>query len=118
MAQMTWDNPPADAWTSLADAYVNRIRIEVRNLVDYYAGVMEQWMKINAGWTDRTGNARQTLSAQVEAISRDMMEIILAGGVDYFIWLELANAGRFAIIGPALDYFGPLLWADLRRILS
>lgn len=115
---LTWDVPPTEAIPALVDAYVAAIRSRVRMLVDYYAAVIEAWMKENAPWTDRTSNARQTLAAQVEELAHDMLSILLAGGVDYFVYLELGHQGRYAIIAPALDRFGPMLWADLRAMLS
>lgn len=68
-------------------------------LVDRQADVGTRDMKMNAPWTDRTGNARATL--QGEATHKDRLHTIkLHGGMPYQIWLELKNAGRFAIIGP------------------
>jgi hypothetical protein len=44
--------------------------------------------------------------------------IAFGHGVDYGIFLELANAGRFAIVNPALDFFAPKIWADVRRLIN
>ena len=59
----------------------------------------------NRRWTDRTGQARQRLHGYVGTISKGY-RIILAHGVDYGIWLELANEKRFAIIPQAIEYVG------------
>jgi len=32
--------------------------------------------------------------------------------------LELNNAGRYAIIDPAIDHFAPILWSEVVRMLS
>lgn len=75
-------------------------------------------MKSNASWTDRTGNARQSLNAEVEDMAMDMVEIVLSHGVEYGIYLELSHGGAYAIIAPAVDVFAPRIWADVRAMLS
>lgn len=49
-----------------------------------------------------------------------MIELIISHGaaVDYSIFLELANAGRFAIISPTLDANAPRVWADIRGLFT
>lgn len=117
-----WTRPPSRAWPELANAYAEAIRRGVYQIAQRRAPEIEAWLKNNAPWTDRTGNARQTLNAPVEPqvyqAGLDMVEIILAHGVEYGIFLELSNAGRYAIIAPALDHWGPILWADIRALLS
>lgn len=69
------------------------------------AKAIEEWMRENAPWDDRTGDAREGLSTDVlhEGFRQ---EIYLMHGVDYGIWLEVRWNGRYAIIQPALDEFG------------
>jgi hypothetical protein len=38
--------------------------------------------------------------------------------MDYGTFLELANQGRFAIITPALDVFGPQIWNDAKALIT
>lgn len=52
-------------------------------------------------WTDRTGHARQRLTCGVTKDS-SIYKLTLSHGVDYGIWLELANEKRFAIIQPTI----------------
>jgi hypothetical protein len=116
MAGFTWQQPPSAVFPAGAEAYVAAIRAGVLALANSYAPEIEAWMKENAAWTDRTGNARQTLWAEV----LDMGErIVLAfgHGMDYGTFLELDYGGRYAIVTPALDRFGPLLWRDTVAML-
>ncbi len=119
MAQtgITWQVPPSRAWADLADAYVTAIHKGVRAIAQRWAPEIANWMKDGAPWTDRTGNARQTLYTAVEEVVNQMVTIILSHGVYYGIFLELRNAGRFAIVNPALDHFAPLIWDDVVRML-
>lgn len=74
----------------------------------------EVWMKENAPWTDRTGNARRELYARV-TVERDRYLIVIrfGHGVDYGIFLELARAGRFGIINPTIDKYGPEFMSEI-----
>lgn len=118
MAGLRWQSHPATAWPALALSYRQRIEAGIVAIAQRWAPEIENYMKTQAPWTDRTGNARQGLHTEVNHAAGVMVEIILAHGVHYGIFLELANAGRFAIINPALDHFAPRIWADVRRMLS
>lgn len=113
-----WDVTPVQALTELADVYISAIHKGIFAIAQKYAPLIENWMRDNAPWTDRTANARQSLWTQVTNIANEMVFVILSHGVGYGIYLEMNNAGKFAIINPALDHFAPLIWADVARMLS
>lgn len=79
---------------------------------------LESKMKVNRPWTDRTGMAKATLSARVSQPDEKTIRITLAHGVEYGIWLELANEQRYAIINPTIQQEGPKLIEDLNGILN
>jgi len=64
--------------------------------------VLQNYAREHRPWTDRTGHARQRLSATVHSVAQGY-EIILAHGVDYGIWLELAHEKKYAIIQPTIE---------------
>lgn len=113
-----WVVPPDQAFPELADEYTKAIHKGVYAIGQRYAPLIENWMKDNAPWTDRTANARQSLWTEVTDVANQMVSIILSHGVYYGIFLELNNAGRYAIINPAIDHFAPLIWSDVQRMLS
>lgn len=82
------------------------------------ASEIEAKMKLNRPWTDRTGMAKATLSAKVSQPKETMVRITLAHGVDYGIWLELANEKNYAIIAPTIDEEGPRVISDLNDLMS
>jgi hypothetical protein len=82
------------------------------------AAEMEQWAKANAPWQDRTGNARAGLSAVPKDSPGVVAEVIISHGVDYGVWLEIANGGRYAIVAKTIDTFGPLMMRDMQRIMN
>lgn len=114
---LTWQRRPSDAVPEMVDAYRNALHAALLALAQSYAPEIEAWMKENARWTDRTGNARQTLWAE----AFDLVQVIVLAfghGVDYGRFLEWAHAGRYAIVTPALDEFGPRIWADAVALVS
>ena len=66
----------------------------------------ENYAKQNRPWTDRTGQARQRLTGWVEMFS-DKIRIHIGHGVDYGIYLELANQRRFAILQKTVNAASP-----------
>ncbi len=112
-----WQTTPERAWSGLAEAYSRAIQDGIYQLAQAYAVEIEGWMKENASWVDRTGAARQTLNTEAQRLVSSAVEIILAGGVEYQVYLELSYGGNFAIIGPALDHFIPLVWRDVQELL-
>ena len=113
-----WQITPAAAFGQLTTAYAAAIRNGIRQIARRRAPEIEAWMKSNARWTDRTGNARQTLSAEVEDMALDMVTILLEHGVEYGVYLELAHGGVWGILGDAVDTWGPIVWADVRAMLA
>ena len=64
------------------------------------------YMKVNAPWTDRTGNARSGLDKAVFRQGRRWV-LNLFGRANYQIYLEKSNGGKYAIIGPTILIWGP-----------
>lgn len=77
--------------------------VAIRMMAEQGAQKMENFAKENRKWTDRTGQARQRLKGSTESISNGY-RIIIAHGVDYGIWLELAHEKRFAILPQTVEY--------------
>ena len=114
----TWLLDPAEAFEELAIAYQEAIHKAVFTIAQRWAPEIENWMKENAPWTDRTGNARQTLYTAVRDVTNKMVSIILSHGIHYGLFLEVRHAGKYAIINPALDEFGPKVWNDVKRVVG
>lgn len=77
---------------------------------------LEDTMRANAVWADRTGAARAGLTARASQ-EDGVVTMTLEHGVDYGFWLEVIQNGRFAILGPTLDTHGRrLTYNAWRRI--
>ena len=114
----TWVVEPGQAFAELAVAYQEALHQAVMQICLKWAPKIENWIKDNAPWTDRTGNARQTLKVEVEDVVNEMVSIVLWHGMHYGLFLEVKNAGRYAIVNPAIDEFGTKVWADVRRMVG
>lgn len=117
MPDSPWQDRPTRVFVAGFDAYVRDLEQGIHAVCMQIAPQIEAWMKQNAAWTDRTGNARQSLYAEVYDLAMGA-GIALDHGVDYGFWLEFANQGEYAIVTPAMDIWGPKLWDAVRRMMS
>lgn len=68
-------------------------------------------------WTDRTAHARQRLHAECKRIDTGI-RIILAHGVEYGVYLELAHEKQYAVIYPTLLKEAPEAMQGLRGLFE
>lgn len=107
---------PADLATNCG-TYESRLIAAIRDLAGFFAARIEAWARRHAAWTDRTGNARSGLTATALPLAAGAV-IVLFHTVQYGIFLELANAGRYAVVLAALAAHYPDLMTALRRLVA
>lgn len=88
------------------DAVGKKMRAAIGVYADTAAKKMEGDAKENAPWTDRTGNARNSIRGDF-GWKDNKAVITLSGNVDYFVYLELAHEKKWAILKPTVDKFAP-----------
>lgn len=81
------------------------------------ASSLESYMKTNAPWTDRSGEARRRLSAKCEPTSKGI-RIVMAHGVSYGWALETAHEKRYAILEPTLRIKGNEIVSGFNTLLT
>jgi hypothetical protein len=115
-----WVVPPSEVFPQAYKKYTQQLFVTGRRVADARAAEATEWMKSNAPWQDRTGAARAGLHVDVNQAPAVLAELTFAHGADvpYGIWLEIANGGRYAIIAPAVDYWGPRLMKDVQGIVN
>lgn len=96
----------------------DRLDRAVAGVVKQRSHIAEEWMRTNAPWTDRTGNARSGLSSATEHEPKVHHTLVLFGRVSYQIWLEVRFAGRYAIIIPAILDQGPKMMRTMVRLID
>lgn len=82
------------------------------------ASELQSKMKLNRPWTDRTNMAKTLLNAKVSQPNKNTVRITLTHGVDYGIWLELANEKKYAIIAPTVRDEGPRIIEDMNNLMT
>lgn len=119
MAGMKWSKRPSDAFEEASREYADQIDKSVARIVARFKPQIENHMSAEAPWEDRTGNARQALFANIERVIRKSIAIDFGHGhgIEYGIYLEFANAGKYAIVGPTFDKFAPKIWAEIETML-
>lgn len=93
------------------------IESRITAVIDRGAAKGEAHLKNDAPWTDRTGAARAGLHAIADAPGGGTWEILMAHTVDYGIWLEIKNSGKYEVIIPTMIKTGHEIMEDLRGIL-
>lgn len=69
-------------------------------------------------WKDQTTHARSFLKATVKWTNTNTLMVALSHGVDYGIYLELANEGKYAILERSIQEFAPKFIEDWKKIIQ
>lgn len=77
----------------------------------------QNYMRENAPWTDRTGNARGGLFAQY-VNDGDSHTIVMYHTMPYGVYLEFKDGGRYKIIEPALRHTGLEVMGTFQGLLE
>jgi hypothetical protein len=85
--------------------------------LNYYEPKMENHAKLNAPWEDQTSNARNGLAARSGKEGKTRF-IVLFHQVPYGIYLETRWSGKYAIIMPTIEEFGPQVMDTFQKILE
>ena len=94
-----------------------KMREGIEEIALDFAIELVDYAKANAPWSDRTGDARAGLDAQVENGMRGDIVVTLFHTVDYGVWLEVRWGGKYAIIIPTVERKGPELLAKMRGMM-
>lgn len=95
----------------------SRVPMAIHMYATTAAQKLESSAKKHAPWTDRTGHARQRLNCKVEGVAKGY-QLVLAHGVEYGKWLELAHEKRFATIQPTINREGPNILKGFEHLLD
>lgn len=115
-----WRTPPSELAKAL-DQYGDRVLTAIAAVAQYVATQMQDSAKANATWEDRTGNARTGLFGTSEAdFAQHIVTIYLSHSatIDYGIWLELANEGRYSIVMQTMEAHYDQLMSMLREVFA
>lgn len=111
-----WTRRPSSAWN--LRHYMVVLKDAVRDLLWYYAPLIEGDMKQNAAWTDRSSNARQTLAVFVYEERPMVLALAAKQHMYYGKYLELSNGGKYAIVMPTLTRYYAPVWSNVRQTVE
>ena len=74
--------------------------------------------KQNRPWHDVTALSRQTISAEVQSSGANHRIILKGGTTSHFIYLETANAGKYAIIKPTMIKLAPGIIKGWEKVIG
>lgn len=108
---VAWQNVESTA--AAIDDWADDVLRNLHDKVDSIAEEIEQYMKANRPWEDRTFAAVEGLQCVVVWQDDEHFTLMLGHGedVEYGIWLEVRWGGRFAIVVPTAEYYAPRLGA-------
>ena len=88
---------------------INGVNDRARRAFEEGADEVVSYAKATAPWEDRTGDAREGLNADVYETTEGVV-LDLFHTVDYGLWLETIQSGRFAVIMPTLEVYASQLF--------
>ena len=94
-----------------------KMRAAIGVYADTAAKKMEGEAKKNAKWTDRTGNAKNSIQGDF-GWERNNALITLSGNVDYFKWLELTKEKKHAILVPTIQSNSSAILRGYKRLVK
>jgi hypothetical protein len=106
--QMSWSGDEKIMnFVKETDAQVKRV---ITGQFMYHSDLATAHAKVNAPWTDQTGNARSGLNSGVSiGLNQDFWELYVAHSVFYGIYLETRFSGKYQIIAPTILFIGKLI---------
>lgn len=106
------------------DTLTTGVRDFDKNILDIVFKVFQYWntratnsLRLNAKWTDRTGNARNGLGATLFDDDKSVT-MVLYHSMPYGIFLEVRWSGRYAVIGPTMVEIAPKLAEMVSQAIS
>lgn len=76
------------------------------------ADYVREYAQSTAPWVDRSGMARDGLDVDVYE-EGDTVNLALFHTVDYGLWLEVIQSGRYAVIMPTLEALAPQIFRSV-----
>ena len=94
-----------------------RLEAGLYGVMKMHDGNVQSYARNNAPWTDRTGNARNGLFAEAFQDTKGY-GIVLYHTMPYGIFLETRWSGRYAIIAPTIQVYGPRVMQTVNKLLA
>lgn len=83
-------------------------------------GLLKRKSKNGAGhykWRTRTGNARESING-TSGWEGGKLKVVLSGGMDYSVYLELAHEKQYAVLKPTIDKNAPEILRGYQKLVK
>ena len=94
-----------------------KMRAKIGLYVNTAALKAEGVAKSEAPWTDRTGDARNSIQGEAGWRKNDMV-ITLSGNMNYSVYLELAHEKKYAILKPTIHELAPEILKGYEKVVN
>ena len=98
-------------------SFENKSDLAFRMYAETAALKLEGRAKQEASWTDRSAEARRRLKGSIQPMAKGY-RVKLSHGVDYGVWLEVANEKKYAIIEPSINKLSPEIMKGLNNLID
>lgn len=116
----SWQITPEVAWSAMASDYADIVESDIVALCESLLDPIQEWMRANHGWTNRSGAAEAGLYTDLSHVARMSVTILLSHGpaIEYAEYLETVRAGSLGVIAPAVDWWGPKVFNGVQEIMA
>ncbi len=94
-----------------------KVRMAIKIFGEAEAKRMEGEAKADAPWTDRTSNARNSITGSFRWEEAKAI-ITLSGNMDYSVYLELAMEEKYAVLIPTIRRNTPAILNGYRKLVK
>lgn len=113
----SWNQPSVANLLQNTSELGDRVDRAVGQVMERQGDLATAYMKTNAPWTDRTSVARNGLGA-IAFKQGTRWVLNLFGRANYQIWLEVKNGGKYAIITPTIQIWGPRIMRNMSGLIE
>ncbi len=114
---LSWDTASVAGLFENVERLGPRVEQAAMQVMERQGDLATAYMKANAPWTDRTSVARNGLGAKAFKQGSRLV-LNLFGRANYQIWLEVKNNGRYAIITPTFEIWGPRVMRSMDGLIE
>jgi len=116
---ISWTIRPDEAWGGLVEARVTQIESEIVRFAEALTDEIAAYMRAEARWEDRTGDARAGLYADVIHVAQQSVTILMSHGptIWYSHYLEAVRGGFYGVLPDTVDHYMPVIFREVQRIV-
>lgn len=105
-----------NAWWGDFGRQVHQVMEEIAVLLENHAKTAYDRPRTGQGFTDRTGNLRNSIDAFVAEATQEYVLVLLTAGMEYAPFVELLHKAEYAFLRPTVEDLQPQLLQKLQSL--